>query len=218
MQAIINEISAFSILAPAWMLLWRWKKILPEYYPFAMCILLALMNELVGSPLIDLRGAALNFIGNLYVLGEGTLLLWQFQRWQLFKNIPWLFPGLVGIIVLAWVIDTLVVGPPGKVSSYYRISSYFILAMCSISYINRLLLSPHDDLYRHAPFVLSFSFVLYFLYKILVEAFWVYGGISSESFQVNVYVIADVINIFTNLIFAYAFLWMNKKQPFTMPF
>jgi hypothetical protein len=66
-------------------------------------------------------------------------------------------------------------------------------------------------------FLICNAFIIYFTFKILVEAFWLYGVNESVNFQAMVFDISSYINVFTNLIYALAVLWMPMKRVFTMP-
>ncbi|GAO42657.1 hypothetical protein [Flavihumibacter petaseus] len=214
---IINEISSYSVVVPAITGLILCTRIQAEHYPFLFCLLAGVVNELY-SEVLSHSGTNMNYNTNLYVLLEGCLLLWQFQRWQLFRRWEKGFAILLGSIVLAWALDWLYVGTLGRIFSYYRIYYSFIIVLVAITCLNRLLLSAHDRLLENPVFLLCIAFILYFMMKILVEAFWVYGLNNTAAFRKKVYVIHDLINIFTNIVFAYALVWMRKKQPYSLRF
>ena len=61
-------------------------------------------------------------------------------------------------------------------------------------------------------FLISIGFIIYFTYEILVEAFSLYGLNNSLEFQKNVYMILTYLNLFVNLLYALAILWIPRKR------
>lgn len=81
--------------------------------------------------------------------------------------------------------------------------------------INRLIGSERKTLLKNSIFIISTIFVFYFTLKVIVEAFWVYG-LNETNFQTNVYHISVIVNVFANLLYTIAILWMPSKQRFTL--
>lgn len=190
---------------------------LPEYLPFFWCIMLGCVNELLTSVLFyqNINGTA---SANIYVLAEACLLTWQFQKWKLFRRNPRLFYYILAAGLLLWVLETIVFGSIHRISSWFRIIYSFALVLMSVSYLNQLFVSPHSDLLRHSGFLITSGCIVFFVYKSILEVFWLYGLNDSQAFQLRVYLILHLINIIINLLFAYALLWTDRKQPFFMQF
>jgi hypothetical protein len=87
----------------------------------------------------------------------------------------------------------------------------------SIAVLNILLTRERKSLLSHPVFLFCISFIIYYFYKVLVEAFWVYGLNSGKGFRMRVYAILMYINAFTNIMYAIAILWIPKRQRFTLP-
>ncbi len=215
-EQIMGNIAGHSALIPALVALFRRRKMLPEYQPFFWCILLACSNELLITALIWFRVGNININSNLFVLGEAMLYTWQFKRWKLFRKAQQLFPAILVFLLAVWILDTLVFGKITRISSWYRIIYSLILVLLSVSYLNQIFSSTYDDLLRHPGFLITAGCIFYFTYKILVELFWLYGLNNSNTFRTQVYVILNFIDIANNLLFSYALLWTDRKQPYTM--
>jgi hypothetical protein len=56
---------------------------------------------------------------------------------------------------------------------------------------------------------------VYFTYSVLVEAFWIFGINHSSVFRNNIYGILSYINLFVNLLFTLAIVWMPTRLVFS---
>jgi hypothetical protein len=52
----------------------------------------------------------------------------------------------------------------------------------------------------------------------MMEVFYLYGVNESHTFALKVYLIFNYINLFCNLIYALAALWMPTKMRFSLPY
>lgn len=216
MNYSIRLIFSFSI-AIAVLISWiRFKKINPTYYPFIFCLWLGLLNEILSYIFSILTHSnALN--NNIYVLLESLLITWQFHSWKLFARHNTLFIVILCLLLGTWFVDNFIISKISHFSSYFRMVYSFIIVLMSISVLNMLLATERKSIITNPVFLICVSFIIFYTYKILVEAFWVYGLNSSKEFRLNVYGILLFINVFTNLVYALAVLWMPTKQRFTLP-
>ena len=83
----------------------------------------------------------------------------------------------------------------------------------SVTILNRLIVSQ-INLLTNSSFLICAALIIYFTFLALIEIFWLFGLDSSTSFRLNVYRIMAYINLFVNLIFAIAILWMSRKLEF----
>jgi hypothetical protein len=58
--------------------------------------------------------------------------------------------------------------------------------------------------------------IIFFTYRAIIEVFYLMKLPFSNQFYLNVYVIMDFVNLFVNLIFALAVLWIQTKQKFIL--
>ncbi len=212
-----SSILSYSLLAIAAIIgLIRFKKTSMVFLPFLLFLWLGLTNEVVSTITGKIiRNTAIN--NNIYVLLESCLIAWQFQRWGLFKDQKKLFPILLVAFGTVWTVETLIIYKITAVSSYFRIFYSFVVVLMSINMINSLIVNESRSLLKNAAFLICIGFIIFFTYKILVEIFWVYGLNGSKEFRSNVYSILKLINLFCNLIYALAALWVPRKQIFIMP-
>ena len=214
-----NLIVVFSFsIAIAAIIGWiRFKKMNPTYYPFVICIWIGFLNEIISYFVI--RSGHSNAINNnIYVLVEAILFTLQFKRWGLFQYNKWLFPLLIVLFIITWLAQNFYLSRISFFRSEFRILYSFALVLMSISQLNKILSREKKSLLKNSIFLICIGFILYYTYKIIVEAFWVYGLNNSRDFRNNVYLIMAYINLISNLIYAMAILWTPAKHRFSLPF
>jgi hypothetical protein len=217
MDFLLNAVCSMSICIAAFIALWRFPEIHPAFRPFIYCTWLAVTNEIVSIILIRaIRNNAVN--SNIYVILEAGLILWQFKKWGLFERYKIIFPCLLGLMILAWATENFILYSIWQFSSWFHIFYSFVIVLLSISLLNRHIIREKTMLLRNSVCLICLAFIIYYTYKVLVETFWVYGLNESNTFQTRVYFILNYINLFSNLIYALAVLWMPTKQRFTLPY
>ncbi|PWU00672.1 MAG: hypothetical protein C5B52_08535 [Bacteroidetes bacterium] len=217
MNYTIAELFNFSILVPAVTAWIRFKKVNPIFLPVVYFIWIGTLNEII-SLIINLAGYSNAINSNIYVLIEACILTLQFAKWDLFRKKESLYKIVLISLLVFWLLENFVVGSIRQFSSYFRIYYSFLVALMSVTEINRLIVTDRKNLFKNPIFLFCIGFIIYFTYKVLVETFWVYGLNYKRTFRNSVYDILLWINLFANLTYATGFLWMNRKLRFTPPF
>jgi hypothetical protein len=135
----------------------------------------------------------------------------------IFKKVPVLFYCILTAFGVAWILENFIFGSITRVGLYFRIIYSFVIVLMSVHAINSVITNSRGALIRNCSFLVSIGFIAYYTYKVIVEAFWIYGISSSLQFQMVIYDILIYINVVVNLIYALAALWMPKRQAFTLP-
>ncbi|HMK05166.1 MAG TPA: hypothetical protein VK489_13270 [Ferruginibacter sp.] len=148
---------------------------------------------------------------------ESFLITWQFYTWKLFNRHRSLYIVILCLLMSTWLVENFILSKINYFSSYFRIVYSFIIVLMSISVLNMLLVRERKTLLKNPMFLICITFIIYYTYRVVVEAFWVYGLNSSREFRLKVYQILLFINVFANLVYALAVLWMPTKQRFTLP-
>jgi hypothetical protein len=202
-----------SVFIPGILGLVRFPKVESNYYPFFYFIWIGCINEVISFIMIMSRKS--NYISsNTYVFLASLFIAWFFRNHGVFKNRPAAFYAALAALLTLWLVESFwIINITEQIGTYFRIFFSFLTILMSIQLMNTILVFGSGQLVRNALFLISLSFILYFTFKTLVEAFWIYGLQSSESFQLLVWNISVFVNLFTNLIYAVAILWIPKKQP-----
>ena len=217
MNYTIAELFNFSILVPATIAWIRLKKVNPIFLPVVYLIWIGALNEIL-SLAINLSGYSNAINSNVYVLIEAALLTLQFKNWDLFRKKQSLFKSIMISFLVVWLLENFLIGSIRQFSSYFRIYYSFLIVLMGVTEINRLIVTDRKNLLKNPIFLFCIGFIIYFTYKVLVETFWVYGLNYKRTFRNSVYDILLWINLFGNLTYAAALLWMNTKLRFTPPF
>lgn len=215
MSSIIVDISAYSIFLAILISILRFKMIGDAYYPFIYLLWIGGCNEILSAYLLSHNYYNV-YNTNLYSLLEGLLLLWFFRNTSILDRVKMLFPFLIVLFIVTWAIDNFFIGTFGlNFNMYFNIISGLSIVLISINIINDILMKDREIL-TSPTFLLCIGFVIYFTYRILVDAFLLYGQGIGEGFMSKVYAIHTWINLLCNLIYALAVLWMQRRQAFTL--
>jgi len=209
--------TSFSVLIPSIVGWVRFKRIHPTFYPFVFLIWLGLLNEILSTVLIHALHKSNAINSNIYVLLEGLFLLWQFEKWGNFTEKRKFFFMYFFLFIAVWLVENFYISRITYFSSYFRIIYSGVICLMSVNYLNSIIVKEHRNILLNSSFLICGSFIIYYAYKVMVEAFWIYGLNNSSQFRISVYNILDYINLLTNCIFAIAIAWIPGKQKFSLP-
>ncbi len=215
MKFTLLDLYCFSIGIAAIIGVARFNKIHPAYYPFLFLTWTAFATEITSYFLI--YSGHYNAVPyNIYVLCEAILVLFLFKKWGLFTNLKPVFYGLLVFLVALWFIDCFYIKGIKRTITYYRIAHSFIIVMMSIAVISKLITSEKEPLLKNSTFLICLGFTLFFTFKVFVGIFTLWAA-DDKKFRMSIGYIPVYLNVFTNLIYALAVLWMPARLRFTMP-
>lgn len=206
-QVVIFSLSICIGTVIGWL---RFKKTWPVFFPFLICISVASLNEVI-SFLMTRNGFYTAVNNNIYVLLEALLITWQFSKWGLFSQYRSVRHLIAIVFIITWLLENFFIGDITAINFYFRILYSFIIVLMSIHIYSGLILTYRANLLKSPVFLICTGFIVYFTYKILVEAFWIYGLNAGRQFRINVYLLLTWINLFVNLLYAAALLWIPGK-------
>ncbi|TXJ24912.1 MAG: hypothetical protein E6Q24_15300 [Chitinophagaceae bacterium] len=210
---IVNIISSHSIVLPALLLL-RWRHMAPPYYPFAILLWLGTVNEFFSLAMI-LQGHHNMPNSNIYVLAEYLLLIGQFYKWNYWKL------GLLIVLLLAgtitWIIDNILLHSLAANNSLFRMIYSAIIVVLSMIQVCKIITSG-TYLRKNPQLFICLAFVFYYSFKTFFESFNLFDAGISNQFFYWLWLALNIVNLITNLIYAYAVLWIKKKTPFVLSY
>lgn len=216
MDVFLKYFSSYSLTIPFVISILRYKKIDDRFDPFVWMIWLGMTIEISGTLLLKF-GYTNTWLINIYVLIEALLLCELFKRWQLFNAHSRLYPVLMSLIIVGWVVELLIHGSIYPAFSIFIICSSFFVVFTAIQGINTVLFKEPTHILENPVFLLSIGFVMFFTMAILLEMFWFYGLAKSRLFRIRVYQIFMYVNLITNFTYAYALLWIPLKRRYLLP-
>jgi hypothetical protein len=195
----------------------RIKKIDKTFYPFIFCLWLAAINESISVILATNQiNTATN--NNVYVLAEALLITWQFKNWGLFQQAEKVFAGCIAIIMGLWIYEFHSWQTLQLIGNNFRIFGSFLIVLMSIHLSNKLIYHYKGRLWKSPVFLMVTGLIIFFTFKIFIEAFLIYGLNASRSFYKNLFIILTWINFFVNLLYAIAILCIPRKIYYTEPY
>ncbi len=212
------QICSYSILIAVLIGLIRFRRIDPSYQPFIYIMTISLINEIVSPFFVEkYKTNAINI--NVLIVIEYILWLWQFKYWGIFdKKKQWRFYSLLIILPLGWLIENIVFGRIFIFNSIFSLVSAFILVFLAIDQVNKLIVEEKKTLIRNSKFLISCGIIIFHTYEIMVDSFYVMKLDQSNHFLSNIFIILVFVNLFVNLLFALATLWIPTRQKFTMQY
>ncbi len=208
---------SYTIAIAATIGLIRFQKINRAYRPFIFITIAALANE-VASTLLIMSDNSNAISTNMLNLVEGCLWLFQIKVWGGFKRRKWVFPALFSTMVCIWIVENLVFGRIHVFSSIFAVTSAVVFVFLAIDQVNQLIVEEKGNLLRNSRFLICVGIIIFFTYRIMVESFYLMDLTQSNQFLRNVFGILVFVNVFVNLLFALAILWMPTRQKFSLPF
>jgi hypothetical protein len=204
---VILSLSVIPSVIIGWI---RFPKIGSTFIPFLLLITIAMINELTSF--IVIRNHHSNAINtNIYSLLEGILIVWQFERWKLFKKCTLYI--LITLILTCWCIEIFLISNGNSFVSYFIIISSFIIITLSTNMINKLLLDQ-KPLLTNSLFLICICFIIAYTYNAIAEIFWMENFNLDPAFSRFVYRVFCVVNLLTNLTYVLAVLWIPRKRIF----
>jgi hypothetical protein len=214
MSFIWNAIFSLSIAAGAAVGIIRYKKLDGTFFPFLCLLWLGLINEIVSIGLM-IAGFSNAIEYNLFALAETFIIVWQFKKWELFGRAGKLYLPLQVFVLLGWLV-TMFVFDIRFFNSFFLIGHSVLIVFLGITQMNRTSFEEPGNIFRHPVFLICLGFIIYFTFSILVETFWLYGLTKSKKFRVSIFEILAYINLFTNIIYALAALWIPLKRKYLL--
>lgn len=197
----------------------RFRKINPSYYPFIYRVSLSLVVELVRRVLLLQNNSnAATLVTNLFSLADFLCFAWLFHNWGLFKRNRRFFLATIVFFILAWVVASY--ASPRHFFSpnlYFRILYSFALIFFSVTTLNSLIINTRGGMLKNAKFWICIGIIIFYTLFIIICAtqLSVLRENVSKDFQRKFYDIMVFCNLFVNLLYAGAALWIPRKKVFT---
>ena len=216
LSCLTLDLLSYSICIAAIIGFIRFKKVIKPYQPFFFFVWVALLCEIISSIRIT-RNEDNIAVTNVYVWIESVLLLWLFKNWAMEskrKN----YYILISLVSAAWICDNLIFHSVTRLNSAFRVIYSFVLVFLSIDQINKLMVEERKNILLNSRFLICLTFVLFYTYKAAFEVFYIVQLPLSEYFYKSLWLIMVYVNLFANLLYAIAALWIPTRQKFTLPF
>jgi hypothetical protein len=213
----LSVIQSYSIAIAAIIGLVRFGKVSRSYQPFIILCWVALLGEIISTVAAYRVGTnAAN--ANIYVLVESLLFMWLFRNWGAFAARKDIFIAMIALLVSVWLYDNLIWHNLGQFNSFFRIFYSFCLIFLAIEQLNKDIVRQTGSMLKEPSFLICIGILIFYSYKATIEVFYLLQLDVSYEFYNRVHFILEIINLFVNLVYAVAIIWMRKKQRFMLPF
>lgn len=205
----------FSVTIPAAILFLRAGTKLRDYWPFAIFIWGGLLSDVFSYVLI-LKTQSNMVSANVYIFIEYCLILIQIAIWKRQPVWHYVLFGLLGIMV--WLFDNLYLNKVTGNNSIFRLFYSLAIVLFSLDLFNRNIIYERSTIIKNPVFLICTGFILYYGCKAFLESFNIFHAGLSDLFFIRLFLILSVVNLLSNIIYAYAILCIPKKPEFTMPY
>jgi hypothetical protein len=195
----------------------RRKHIHRSFYPFIMITWIGLLCEVLPAVIHAWRKVGA-LSGNIYGLVEPIFWFWLFHNWGRlpYKWINgyslWLF------LFVIWIIDNVLLHSITTTNTIHMVVYSFCMVFLAMEQLNYQIVTVRHELLKDSSFIICLGLLIFFASRAFLEVFYMLHLRMSWDFYGNLMLIMFAINLFCNLIFGVAILWIKKKQKFTLPY
>lgn len=193
----------------------RFRVIEKSYYPFIydtwLVLLLESVVHFVG------RSADANSIVNVFSIMDCLLFTWLFYEWSLFKKNKKTLYAFAGFFIIAWAILTFYIQGFERNNWSFRLLYSLAMIFFSVSYFNKLVVGERGNMLRNSKFLICLGLICFYTFFTVVCATELsfFGNQISDVFRASLQKINIFSNVFVNLLYALAVLWIPRKKTFT---
>jgi hypothetical protein len=199
----------YTILFPAITGAIRFNSIHSDFYPFIILMWVKLINETVSLAMVYSFGTN-SITTNTYVLIEYLLLLFQFSKWS--KDLEKACYILAGFGLLVWLADHFVINTLNSNTSIFRLFYFLVIFLLGLRQVNNIINSESHSILKNPVFLVCAAFLVYYSCRALVEVVNLFILGSHNTFNLQVFMIVNVANFFSYIIYTIAILCIPGKQ------
>jgi hypothetical protein len=205
---LFNMISTYSLVPLVIVSLFRLPEMNRYFRPFLYLVFISLVTETYISVLPHQHKS--NYVSNLFVLVQYYLICWFLYDWKLLAGSNWLKYLIVASPFCVWMLDNFILHSPATFNTIYRLFACILLVFL-LTWSMFLLRIPRLENIRQPAFVILMGFLLFFVFKSIVEiVYWVEPDVPDYFYQ-YVFLAFLAINILCNLLFILAVIWTPRK-------
>ncbi|MGC4038370.1 MAG: hypothetical protein QM764_20570 [Chitinophagaceae bacterium] len=214
---LFSLLSSGSIFIAAIIGLIRFRDIHQSYWPFVFVCWLAFLNEVLSWILIyTIKNNDIN--NNIYVIVEMMLYLWLFRGWGQFNNKKRSYVFTIILLWIVWIVENILFNHIFNTGFWFVAIYSITLVFVAINEINLILMTERGSLIKNSRFLISLSITFFYTYYLIIAIFFISRLHFSAIFYSHVYSVLQAVNIFINLVYAFAMLWAPRNQRFILSY
>ena len=207
----VSLLSALSIVVPFITAMCRIKVLGKKYRPMVILLTIGLLNEVFSSIVVTYyNNNALN--GNLYVLIEYLLIIWQFNRFRVMSRGFRTFIISLGIGI--WLTDNFILHSLTQNNSLFRMLASLCIVYLSMDKASQLLFFNGPVLFKNTDLLICLGFFGFFTIKTYVEIFNTFTIPVKLEFYEGMWTILAIFNFITNILLTFAIICFRQKQEY----
>lgn len=193
----------------------KWRRISEAYHPFLVLLCAGFINEITS--VLAIKYYYTNVVNyNIYLLFEMWLVLLFFKKMNMFQQRTWLFRLLLFLTTTWWVVEILFIKSIFTFNHYTIILYSFITLVLASSYVVYLIFYETSRLLQEARFLINLGLAVFAAVSLLIESIYLYALGLSSSFRLELQYLQSYANLFTNIIFIIAVIWIPTKRRYIL--
>ncbi|HTL09641.1 MAG TPA: hypothetical protein VL307_15320 [Chitinophagaceae bacterium] len=216
MNPTVEFLLSMSILIPLSIGIVRWKVIDNSYYPFLYNLVTVLLVELFIK--MQTTEAAVNKTINIFSLIDFCLFAWLFHNWGLFNRNKKAILAIVLGALPVWAGITFFLSGFSHINNAFLLLYSAALIFFSVTTFNKIVVQQRINIFTNARFWICIGIIIFYSFFILTRATDISTGVFkhvSKSFKDNLQLINTYSNLFVNLLYAVAVIWIPRKKNIT---
>ncbi|MFT3825814.1 MAG: hypothetical protein QM731_17985 [Chitinophagaceae bacterium] len=188
----------------------------PAYYPFLYYAITVLIVE-VTVYLLMRAGLPQVYIAviNIHTLLECWFFSWLFHNWGLFNRNRTIFLSIAAGFTVLWVALTIFVNGITHSNFYFRVLYSFALIFFSVSTFNKMVVQERGNIFKNARFWICLGIIIFYTFFTMICVTSISWQHVSKLFRRNLQSINVFSNLFVNILYAIAMLWIPRNKRFT---
>jgi hypothetical protein len=211
MVQLLNHISSFSVLIPLLTSVYKYKRLNGELKVLAWLFMIAAIIEFALN-ISAIYGIHNIWISNTFMIAEGFVLFFVIGRWfdseKAFKITMVLFT----LYAIYWGYSTFIIGSIFTFNTTERTVKGIMLIFLSGFLLTRL--ATHEEIIVSRDYRFWIAFAILFYFSLTLIIFGTANLLFEDHLSVIYYtwIIHSIINIISNLLFAYGFVCYYRKM------
>lgn len=122
------------------------------------------------------------------------------------------------VFLVAWVFENLIFGKITSYNVYLPAIASLVIILVIIHLINQLLFLKNNNLFRDPDGLILMGLLLRYIPNSIFLIFFNFRTHYSDLFYINILFIANIMALFSSILFLMAVLWLPERKKYTLPF
>ncbi len=206
----VHYIYLATLFIAALLALLKFKKVTPEYHPILIFLCAVFLFDVTYTIFIK-NSISTTTLLNIQSLLEAFLICWQAKRWHVFDRKPYMYRGVLSMLLSLWALEILVIQDSWDLISWFKVFYSFTITLIAIEILNRTMIAERGPILRNAKAVFSIALIFFYALTGLIEIVMIIGQYASIKMIETITYFYLSLSIITNFIYIRAVLCIPRN-------